>query len=298
MKLAALVCALVFAAGGTLYAELRVHFIDVGQGAAVLLETDDHAVLVDAGEGEDAAEYIERLGIAEIQLAVATHAHADHIGGFPAVFEQTDVRKLWYNGQEHTTITFERFLDAVLASDAEYKEPGRGHTRRFGELRLRVLHPEGSAAEYEGDLHDQNIVLRAEYREFAVTLTGDAETGVEYELLDAGEQLEATALKMGHHGSRTSSSASFVEAVAPEIVVYQAGAGNPYGHPHEEALERVRAAGDPEIYGTDVHGTIIIRTDGHEYEVLTEAGNRTESARRAETTERAEAAKRNPGGVP
>lgn len=237
---------------------LEIHFIDVGQGSAVLLRTADAAVLVDAGEQGETAAYLAQLGVHRLDLAVATHAHADHIGGFPAVFRQAAVERLWYNGQNHTTRTFSRFLDAVLDSDAVYHEPSRGEQAHFGELTITVLHPRHSAAEYTGPLHDMNIVLRADWRESAVILTGDAEIPVEHELRAAGVPLEAPVLLLGHHGSRTSSSREFLDAVHPQIVVYQAGRDNRYGHPHREVISRVRQIPGVRVYGTDVHGTIVI----------------------------------------
>lgn len=266
----ALLLLLVLLAAAPLYADLRVHFIDVGQAGAILLETDDAAVLVDAGEDGRAAEYIARREIENINLIVASHAHADHIGGVPDVYDVAEVGKIWYNGQEHTTLTFERFLDTVLDSDSEYLEPGRGHSRSFGDLTLTVLHPEGSAADYDGHLHDKNIVVRADYREFSVVLPGDAEASVERALVEAEADLNATVLNLGHHGSNTSSASAFLEAINPQTAVYQAGADNPYGHPHDDVLARVEAAGDIEVYGTDTHGTVVIESDGYGFETLTE----------------------------
>ena len=257
---------LLLLATAPLYAELRVHFIDVGQGSAILLETDDAAVLVDAGEDGRAAEYIAGREIENINLLVASHAHADHIGGVPDVYDVAEVAKIWYNGQEHTTLTFERFLDTVLDSDSEYLEPGRGHRRSFGDLTLEVLHPEGSAADYDGHLHDKNVVVRADYRDFSVILPGDAEANVERELVEAGADLEATVLNLGHHGSDTSSTSAFLEAINPQMAVYQAAADNPYGHPHDDVLARVETAGDIEVYGTDTHGTVVITSDGYGFE--------------------------------
>lgn len=131
-----------------------------------------------------------------------------------------------------------------------------------------MLHPTGSAADYTGHLHDKNIVIRADYGEISIMLTGDAEANVEQELVELGLNLQSHILKMGHHGSRTSSTLPFVEAVAPEIAIYQAGQDNRYGHPHEEALANV-AAVDATIYGNDVHGTIIVETDGPEVTLTT-----------------------------
>lgn len=248
---------------------LRVHFIDVGQGDAILLETSDVRILVDAGQRNNAWQYLAESGFETLELIIATHAHADHIGGFVPILDDLMVAEVWYNGQTHTTRTFERFIDAVLESDAAYHEPTRGETRAYGKLILEVLHPTSSAAEYEGHLHDKNIVVRAVFGEFSVLLTGDAESDVEQELIEEELELTSTVLKMGHHGSRTSSTLPFVEVISPEVAVYQAGEGNRYGHPHDEALASVLAV-NAAIYGNDVHGTIIIETDGESYSLLLE----------------------------
>ncbi|TVR51080.1 MAG: MBL fold metallo-hydrolase [Spirochaetaceae bacterium] len=266
---------LFFAAGvllvGALHAEyLRVHFIDVGQGSAVLLETPDARVLVDAGQYADAYEYLTKIGVETLDLAIATHAHADHIGGFIPILRNLRVGTIWYNGQTHTTRTFERFIDAMLESDAAYHEPSRGESVRFGRLVVTVLHPEGSAAEYEGHLHDKNIVVRARFGEFSVLLTGDAEIEAEREMISVGVALASTVLKLGHHGSSTSSSPEFLKAVNPEVAVYQAGSDNRYGHPHGVVMRRIEALRGVDLYGTAGHGTIVIETDGLTFTIETE----------------------------
>ena len=126
--------------------ELRVHFIDVRQGDAILLEAPDATVLLDAGQYRDARNYLDRKGIYELDLIIATHADADHIGGFLYVLGELAVAEVWYNGLTHTTLTFERLIDAILESDIRYHEPVRGEVHEFGDLVLEVLRPETSAA--------------------------------------------------------------------------------------------------------------------------------------------------------
>ena len=249
--------------------DLEVHFIDVGQAAAVLLRTPEAVILVDAGRDAAVVAYLELLEVTAIDLAIATHAHADHIGGFEFVLSSFPVERIWYNGQTHTTRTFERFIDAVLASDARYEEPVRGQRIDFGNLALTVLHPTGSAADYTGHLHDNNVVVRAEYGAFSVLLTGDAEVEAELDIIRSGMDVRSTVLKLGHHGSRSSSSLQFLRAVDPRVAVYQAGLENSYGHPHPEVLIRIQEILSAAVFGTDNHGTVIITTDGASYTVTT-----------------------------
>ena len=250
--------------------DIDVTFIDVGQGTAVLLDTGSEAVLFDAGRSSRTVyEYLQSNGISELDLIIASHAHADHIGGFERILDNKSVQKIWYNGQTHTTQTFEGFIDAALSSSAEYVEPTRGHIKTLGGLNLEVLHPTTSAADYTGSLHDKNIVVRASYGDVAFMLTGDAEVDVEDGLIADGMTLDAQVLKMGHHGSRTSTGSAFVNAVNPEVAIYQASATNQYGHPHAEALANVQSTAD--VYGSDTHGTIQFTTDGSGYTVTTSA---------------------------
>ena len=249
--------------------QLEVHFIDVGQGAAVLLRTPEAVVLVDAGGDAAVASYLESIEVTSIDLAIATHAHADHIGGFEFLFRSFPVERIWYNGQTHTTRTFERFIDAVLSSEARYEEPVRGQRIDLGDLSLTVLHPVGSAADYTGHLHDYNIVVRAQYGAFSVLLTGDAEVQAELEIIRSGLDIRSTIMKLGHHGSRTSSSLQFLRAVDPRVAVYQAGLDNSYGHPHPDVLIRLVDILNVDVFGTDSHGTVIITTDGATYTVTT-----------------------------
>ena len=129
---AALILGTVLAAGD----ELRVHFIDIRQGDAILLEAPEGNVLVDAGQYRDTRNYLDRQGIGELDLIVAAHAHADHIGGLLNILDELAVSEVWYNGQAHTTLTFERFIDAILESDIRYHEPVRGEVHEFGDLIL------------------------------------------------------------------------------------------------------------------------------------------------------------------
>ena len=247
--------------------EARVYFFDVGQADATLLLGPDFTVLIDAGDyrRNDVVPHLESVGVKEIDLLIGTHPHADHIGQFPQVLEAFPVKEVWLSGDTSTTLTFERAVDAILASDAAYHEPRAGEVFQFGSLHIEVLNPD----QLTGDFHEGSISVRITFGEVSFLFTGDAETHTEQAMLDRGHNLEAQVLQLGHHGSRTSSSLAFLEAVSPEVAIYSAGEDNPYGHPHDEVVDRLDRM-DILLYGTDIHGTIVITTDGASYSVETE----------------------------
>jgi competence protein ComEC len=153
-------------------------------------------------------------------------------------------------------------LDAILDSAARYHEPRCGEVVRVGQARVEVLNPR----QLTGDFHQGCIAVRVIFGSLAFMLTGDVEVPNEREMLDSGYPLQAQILKLGHHGSRTSSSQEFLQAVRPEVAIYSAGRDNSYGHPHQEVMQRVRDLGIA-LYGTTEHGTIRLLTDGQRYEV-------------------------------
>ena len=246
---------------------LTVHFIDVDQGDATLIQGEDVVILIDAGRHDrnDVVPYLRSVGVTSIDLLVGTHPHADHIGQFPSVLREFDVKEVWLSGDETTTRTFENAIDAILASDAAYHEPRAGEQFQFGSVTIEVIHPE----EINGDLNNGSIGLRLKYGDVAFLFTGDAEAEAELSMIARGHDLRADVLHVGHHGSRTSSSRDFLVAVNPRIAVYSAGKDNSYGHPHREVLALLSSLGI-NVYGTDVHGTIKITTDGKTIRVKTE----------------------------
>ena len=247
--------------------KLEVHFIDVGQGDATLLQGPDFTILVDAGRHDrsDVVPYLKSVNVTSIDLLIGTHPHADHIGQFPQVIEAFSVGEVWLSGDITTTQTFERAIDAIEASDAGYHEPRAGETFDFGSAIVELINPD----HLTGELHEDSIGVRVIYGDFTVLFTGDAEAETEMAILARGHDVKATILQLGHHGSSTSSSVEFLESVDPEVAVYSAAEDNSYGHPHEVVLERLRHMGI-QIYGTAVNGTIIVTTDGQTYEVRTE----------------------------
>jgi competence protein ComEC len=249
---------------------LEIHVLDVGQGDATLLIHPDVTVLIDTGrfDRRDVVPLLRARGVSRIDLLVVTHPHADHIGQFDRVMGAFDVAEVWWSGSSSTSATFGRALAALEASDARYEEPRAGASTRVGPLTIDVLAP--GSGDSLTDLNNASIALRITYGSFALVTTGDAEAPSEARMLArVADRLPAQVLRLGHHGSSTSTTAAFLAAVAPQVAIYSAGAGNQYGHPHTETVERIAAAGIP-LYGTAEHGTVTLISDGITFEVRTE----------------------------
>ncbi len=246
---------------------LLVHFIDVGQGDSILIQAPDGSVsLIDGGEpGSGALQYLRSLGITHLDLVVATHPHSDHIGGLVDVLNTMPVDRVLTNGATHTTPIYAQFVDAIASSQAEYAEAQRGDTISLGDFVMNILSPVDNTGE---DLNDSSLVLKLAYGEISFLFTGDAQQTAEEGLLLSDIAVNATILKIAHHASLTGSPLSFLTAVHPEVSIYSAGSGNDYGYPHPETIASIKSLGST-LYGTDVNGTIIVTTDGHNYSIST-----------------------------
>lgn len=256
---------------------LRITFLDVGQGDAVLVEFPGRAkMLVDGGGLPESAfdvgervvsPFLWRKGIKSLDHLVLTHAHPDHLNGLRAVVANFRI------GAFHEAVR-----DAEDPSYAEFKSliPGRtrqarwtrGETLTMGDVLVETLHPDPAAAESGRTDNDLSLVLRLSYRDFSCLLAADVGAGAESELIGAVPNPAADVLKVPHHGSRTSSSPAFLEAVAPLVAVVTAGQGNRYGLPHPDILDRYAAAG-VRLFRTDRDGAVEVTTDGRTVAVRT-----------------------------
>jgi len=242
--------------------EIRIHFIDVGQGDSILIQSADHAVLIDAGPpiaGQVVATYLESLGIRVVDYVVATHPHNDHIGGMPAILDRFIVREMWMPEAIHTTVAFEQLLDAIERNDLRVTAAQAGDILSAGPIRMTAVSPNRSGYT---NLNNYTIVLHMRYGYTSFLFTGDAETLAENEMIAADWDLQADVLKVGHHGSRTSSSDAFLNAVDPQVAVIMLSAGNQFGHPHQDVLDRFEVRGI-KVLRTDELGTIVMTTDGY-----------------------------------
>lgn len=243
---------------------LRVDYIDVGQGDSILITTPDGVnMLIDAGEGEGKSgavtSYLTQRGIDEIDTVIATHPHSDHINAMDEVLDSTEVEHFYMPDVSHTTKDFENMLDA-LEDVEDIKAVKAGDTFSLGQqVSCRVLAP--CSESYE-DLNDYSVVIKLTYGETDFIFMGDAEALSEEEILAAGEDVSADVLKCGHHGSSSSSSPDFVEAVDPQYAVISCGVDNSYGHPDSETLSVLDSFGIT-VLRTDKQGTITIESDGN-----------------------------------
>jgi len=246
---------------------LEVHFIDVGQGDSIFIRAaDGSTALIDGGSQNGLAlAYLRTASVTRLNAVILTHPHADHVGGLVDVLKTLQVDNVWTSGASNTTSIYERFLDTIAARKIPYHEAATGDQIAFGSLAFDVLYGRGNSS----NLNDTSLVLKLQYSNVSFLFTGDAEIPTESILLDTKrDQLGATVLKVGHHGSSTSSSTAFLQVVRPSVAVYSAGAGNQYGHPNSGTISRLTTIGAT-IYGTDQYGTITIKTDGTIYQVLT-----------------------------
>ena len=248
--------------------EVQFHFIDVGQGDAALIRTEKGDILIDAGTNSSEDElkaYLDRLGVTDIEYAVFTHPHEDHIGGADMVLNTYNVKNVVLPDATSTSKTFERMMDAIEAEKCGVIEATPDKTFKVGELTCTILAPISTSYT---ETNDYSVVIRADYGETSVLFTGDAETHSESEMLERYRfkgLLDCDILKAGHHGSDTSSSQAFLDAVTPVYAVISVGEGNTYGHPIQAILARYEAM-KAEILRTDKEGDIVFTSTGGEPE--------------------------------
>jgi competence protein ComEC len=241
----------------------EVHFIDVGQGDAILVLTSSATMLVDAGPADgNVADYLRSLNITGIDMVFATHPHADHIGGMPQLIASFPIGEIIDPGVIHTTLTYGNYLKSIDDAGIPYTVGREGLMRSLGDSAFaEVIHP---AYPDDGSLNDASLVIRVVLGNITLLLTGDIERKSEEELLASRNQLKSQILKVPHHGSSTSSHPDFLEAISPETSVIMCGYQNSFGNPHWQTLASLDASGTM-VWRTDRNGHIIIRSDGHDY---------------------------------
>ena len=246
--------------------EVQFHFIDVGQGDAALIRTEAGDILIDAGTNASEDElkaYLDRLGVKDIEYAVFTHPHEDHIGGADMVLNTYNVKRVILPDATSNTKTFERMMDAIETEKCEVIEAKPDSTFKVGELTCTILAPISTAYT---ETNNYSVVVRMDYGETSVLFTGDAEVDSEAEMLERYRfkgLLDCDLLKAGHHGSDTSSSQEFLDAVSPVYAVISVGEGNTYDHPKQVTLNKYDAM-NIQYWRTDKVGSIVFTSTGGE----------------------------------
>jgi beta-lactamase superfamily II metal-dependent hydrolase len=255
---------------------LIIVYLDVGQADSIfIMLPNGETVLIDAGEQKNSAyiiqyirgigEAISDIGETTLDYIIATHPHADHIGGMVAVMKAFEVKNIFMPDITHTTKTFENLLDTIEEKGLTISIAKAGNVLfDYGNLKAEFIAPNGS--EYS-DLNDYSAVLLLTYNDLRFIFTGDAEEQSESEMIAADYDISADVLKVGHHGSDTSSTRAFIQEVAPKYAVISSGAGNSYGHPAEAVLAMLNSY-DIDVRRTDTVGTVIAISDGRDITVI------------------------------
>ena len=226
----------------------RMHFLDVGQALSVLVECDGQYMLYDGGNVDDGSmvvSYLQKQGVEELQYVFCSHAHEDHVGGLAAALAFFPANHVYSPVTEASTKCFQDFVKYTQQQGLQVEVPTVGTVWQLGSATVTML---GPVAQYS-ETNDTSIVLRVDYGATSFLLTGDMESDAERDLVNSGANLKADVLQVGHHGSSTSTSYLFLNAVLPEMGVISCGVNNKYGHPHEETLSILRDAG-VDVYRT------------------------------------------------
>ncbi|EGT3619121.1 TPA: MBL fold metallo-hydrolase [Clostridium perfringens] len=256
------------------YSGLSVTYLNVGQGDSELIQVNGINMLIDAGTNAGANDLVKDLknrGIKTIDIAIATHPHEDHIGGMDEVLENFDVKSFYAPKVAHTTKTYENMLKAVKNEGLKIKQIKEGTKIDLGkDTEVQVYSPVKS--QYE-ELNNYSPVMKISYGQNSFMFTGDAESLVEKEILNENKDLKADVLKLGHHGSHSSTSEEFLKAVDPSIAIVSCAKDNKYGHPHKETMSNLKKAGIT-VYETFRDGDITISSNGKKLDVKLHSENK------------------------
>ncbi|WP_293726327.1 ComEC/Rec2 family competence protein [uncultured Phascolarctobacterium sp.] len=253
---------------------LLITALDVGQGDSILVQTRDKNILIDSGERKEASKLLEKLEdnkVEQLDMLVATHPHADHIGGMKAVLNRFLVKQVYDSGQSYKTKMYGDFRAQVEKDAIPFEVLRGGQEIAVNEMvKLKVLSPRELYKGTASDANNNSLVLRLEYDDFSMLLTGDIQAAVEEDLLkNCPQDLAAQVLKVAHHGSKTSSINEFLAAVRPKVAIISSGNGNKYNHPSPEVVRRLNDL-QADVFNTAVCGDVIIKSNGKTCDITVE----------------------------
>lgn len=243
-----------------------VHFIDVGQADAALIECDGHYMLIDGGNKADSNiiyTVLKNKNIQKLDIVVGTHAHEDHIGGIPGAFNFASADLTLCPTTSYNSEVFKDFARYANEKGGGITIPSVNDSYALGSATVHILGVNSAS-----ETNDTSIVLKIQYGETSFLFTGDAEREAEQVILDSGADLSSTVLKVAHHGSSSSTTYPFLREVMPQIAIISVGEGNSYGHPHKETLSKLKDA-DVQVYRSDLEGDIFVHSDGKKVTIET-----------------------------
>ncbi len=251
--------------------EVQIHVIDVDQADSILIRSPDGNILIDTGTNDSEADlkaYLDACKIKKIDYLICTHPHYDHIGGADMVIEKYDVEKVLVTYMNDDSITFDMLLESIDRYDIISEIPKTGAEYTLGDLRFKILAP----LEVSDDGNEMSLIVKLTHGDMDFLFMGDAGEATEKLLLEAytETELDCEFLKVGHHGSESSSSAQFLSAVSVDIAAISCGKYNEYGHPRGEVLARLSGSGCDTVLRTDTMGTVVVSSNGSALTVISE----------------------------
>lgn len=247
---------------------LQVYFIDVSQGDCTLIKCNDECMLIDSGEEYEAntvIDFLKSKDVTTLKYVIATHPHSDHIGGLDEIIKNFEVENIIIPKISYDSEEFEELKNTIIEYNINVIEPKIGDEYYLGDSKFMILSP---SSPYYGELNNYSVVVRLLYKDTSFLFTGDIEGIAESEILDNFSNLQSSVLKVAHHGSDTSSTQEFLEAVNPIVSVISVGEDNIYNLPDKDAVTRIEEYSD-DVLRTDINGTISIFTDGYTLDVVT-----------------------------
>lgn len=242
--------------------EMKVHFIDVGQGDSILIQVNYKNILIDSGpkdEKDKLVKYLNSLNIHQFDYVIATHPHEDHIGNMAYIINNYKVLNFYSPKIDNNTTSFENMAEALSRKNLKIKIlKANASTINLGENALvEVFSPN---LDYYDNLNNYSPIIKISYGHNSFLFTGDAEEEIEQEIITNNFNLKSDVLKVAHHGSSTSTTKSFLDSVKPKIAVISVGKNNSYGHPTKDTLNKLK---ESKVYRTDINGNIVITSDGN-----------------------------------